>query len=334
MSFSTKVKEEIAKHSSHSRHCQIAELLALLLATGEVIFDDGQVRLIMRPENPLIGDKICRLIDQLFEKKIEYVRHPKYIEIQDDSMVEKVLQMVKLSDYVDYMEEDWLDDDELSEIDEDEIVYVSSHGVSLQNCHFPKQVVQKDCCKKAFVRGIFLAAGSVNDPQKAYHFEIVVHNREMAQSVQEVIKSFSLDAKIVKRKKYYVVYLKEGSMIVDILNVMEAYVGLMDMENVRILKDMRNDINRRVNCETANIKKTVNAARRQIEDIEYIERTKGLRYLNDSLRSLAEIRLEEPDANLAELGQMLNPPVSKSGVNHRLRKISSIANALREDNQI
>ncbi len=334
MSFSTKVKEEIAKHSSHSRHCQIAELLALLLATGEVIFDDGQVRLIMRPENPLIGDKICRLIDQLFEKKIEYVRYPKCIEIQDDSMVEKVLQMVKLSDYVDYMEEDWLDDDELSGIDEDEIVYVSSHGVSLQNCHFPKQVVQKDCCKKAFVRGIFLAAGSVNDPQKAYHFEIVVHNREMAQSVQEVIKSFSLDAKIVKRKKYYVVYLKEGSMIVDILNVMEAYVGLMDMENVRILKDMRNDINRRVNCETANIKKTVNAARRQIEDIEYIERTKGLRYLNDSLRSLAEIRLEEPDANLAELGQMLNPPVSKSGVNHRLRKISSIANALREDNRI
>lgn len=204
----------------------------------------------------------------------------------------------------------------------------------MQNCHFPKQVVQKDCCKKAFIRGMFLATGSVNDPQKAYHFEIVVHNKELAQAVQEVIRGFGLDAKIVKRKKYYVVYLKEGSMIVDILNMMEAYVSLMDMENVRILKDMRNDINRRVNCETANIKKTVNAARRQIEDIEYIERTKGLRYLNDSLRALAEIRLEEPDANLSELGQMLNPPVSKSGVNHRLRKISSIANTLREDNQI
>ena len=120
-------------------------------------------------------------------------------------------------------------------------------------------------------------------------------------------------------------------MIVDILNVMEAYVSLMDMENVRILKDMRNDINRRVNCETANIKKTVNAARRQIEDIEYIEKTKGLKYLNDSLRQLAELRLEEPDANLAELGEMLNPPVSKSGVNHRLRKISSIAKGLREE---
>lgn len=334
MSFSTKVKEEIAKHGNHSRHCQIAELLALLLATGEVVFDEGCVRLVMRPENALIGDKICQLIEQLFDQEIQYDRHSKYIEIQNGRMVEKVLQMVKLSDYVDYMEEDWLDEDELSGIDEDEIVYVSSRGVSLQNCHFPKQVVQKDCCKKAFIRGMFLATGSVNDPQKAYHFEIVVHNKELAQAVQEVIRGFGLDAKIVKRKKYYVVYLKEGSMIVDILNMMEAYVSLMDMENVRILKDMRNDINRRVNCETANIKKTVNAARRQIEDIEYIERTKGLRYLNDSLRALAEIRLEEPDANLSELGQMLNPPVSKSGVNHRLRKISSIANTLREDNQI
>ena len=334
MSFATKVKKEIAKHDIHSRHCQIAELLALLLATGEVLFDSGGVRLIMRPENTLIGDKICLLMDELFDHQIQYDRHSKYIDIQDDKMVERVLQMVKLSDYVDYMEEDWLDEEELSGIDEDEIVYVSSRGVSLQNCHFPRQVVQKDCCKKAFVRGMFLATGSVNDPQKAYHFEIVVHNKDMAQAVQEVIRSFSLDAKIVKRKKYYVVYLKEGSMIVDILNVMEAYVSLMDMENVRILKDMRNDINRRVNCETANIKKTVNAARRQIEDIEYIERTKGLRYLNDSLRTLAEVRLEEPDANLTELGQMLNPPVSKSGVNHRLRKISSIANALREDNQI
>ena len=245
-----------------------------------------------------------------------------------------LLQTLKLSDYVDYLEEDWLDEEELQDLDEDTTMYVSSRGVSLQNCRFPKQVIQKDCCKKAFIRGMFLAAGSVNDPNKAYHFEIVVHNKEMAEIVRDVINSFSLDAKIVKRKKYYVVYLKEGSMIVDILNVMEAYVSLMDMENVRIIKDMRNDINRRVNCETANIKKTVNAARRQIEDIEYIERTKGLKYLNDSLRKLAELRLEEPDANLAELGEMLNPPVSKSGVNHRLRKISSIANGLRESNPL
>ena len=237
---------------------------------------------------------------------------------------------LKLSDYIDFMEEDWLDEDELLDnlIDND-ILYVSSHGISLQNCHFPKQVIYKDCCKKAFIRGFFVAAGSVNDPNKAYHFEIVARTKEMAEVIRNVIIGFSLDAKIVKRKKYYVVYLKEGSMIVDMLNIMEAYVSLMDMENVRILKDMRNDINRRVNCETANIKKTVSAAMRVISDIEYIEKTKGLKSLSPALRQVAEIRMSEPDADLALLGTMLNPPISKSGVNHRLRKISRIAEEIR-----
>lgn len=332
MSFSTKVKEEIGKHLSRSRHCQIAELLALVLATGEVSFQEGQLELILHPENELIQKKICLLIDVLFDKQIIYEIHEKYIVISDRDMADKVLQTTKLFDYVDFLEEDWLDEEELSQIEEDEITYVSTHSISLQNCQFPKQVIQKNCCKKAFLRGIFLAAGSVSDPSKAYHFEIVVRNKDMAIRVQEVINSFSLDAKITKRKKYYIVYLKEGAMIVDMLKVMEASVNLMDMENVLILKGMRNDINRRVNCETANIKKTVNAARRQIDDIEYIEKTKGLRYLNPSLQEVARLRLEEPDANLNELGEMLNPPVSKSGVNHRLRKISEIAKNLRENN--
>lgn len=334
MSFSTKVKEEIGRHLSRSRHCQIAELLALVLATGEVEIADGGVRLILKPENEMVGDKLSLLLDVLFDKRISVCRHSKYTEITDQSMVDELLQTVKLSDYVDYLEEDWLDEEELAQIEEDSILYVSMHGVSLQNCRFPWQVIQKACCKKAFIRGLFLASGSINDPSKAYHFEIVVRNRDMAEAVKEIMGSFDIEAKIVKRKKNYVVYLKEGSMIVDVLNIMEAHVSLMDMENIRILKEMRNGINRQVNCETANIKKTVNAARRQIQDIEYIERVKGLKYLNDSLRELAELRMEKPDANLSELGQMLNPPVSKSGVNHRLRKISSIADALREDNEI
>ena len=334
MSFSAKVKEEISRHNSSGRHCQIAELLALVLAVGEVELQSDQVKLILKLENELVGDKITRLLYQLFGDEITCDRFSKYIEVCDPQMLDRLLQTIKLSDYVDFLEDDWLDEEELQGIDDEEIVYVTSRGVSLQNCQFPSQVIQKDCCKKAFIKGLFLTTGSVNDPNKAYHYEIVVHNHELAQVVQSVILHFSMDAKIVKRKKYYVVYLKEGSMIVDVLNVMEAYVSLMDMENVRILKDMRNDINRRVNCETANIKKTVTAARRQIEDIEYIEKSKGLRYLNDSLRILAELRLEEPDANLSELGEMLDPPVSKSGVNHRLRKISTSAKALRENSPI
>ncbi|MCR5702026.1 MAG: DNA-binding protein WhiA [Lachnospiraceae bacterium] len=331
MSFSTKVKEEIEKHSTVARHCQIAELLALTLASGEVMFSSGNIYLRLFPENKLAYNKICRLTDILFNKEITYDTDGKNIVISDPDTCRRFLTTVKLADAVDEMAQDWLDDDELEEnLVDNEILYVSTHGISLENCRFPRQVILKDCCKKAFLRGLFLNNGSVNDPNKAYHFEIVLRNKDMAGVVKEIITGFSLEAKIVKRKKYYVVYLKEGSMIVDMLNIMEAYVSLMDMENIRILKDMRNNINRQVNCETANIKKTVGAARRQIEDIQYIEKTKGLKYLNDSLREIAELRLEQPDADLALLGTMLEPPISKSGVNHRLRKIGKIAEELRQ----
>ncbi|MBO5281608.1 MAG: DNA-binding protein WhiA, partial [Lachnospiraceae bacterium] len=133
----------------------------------------------------------------------------------------------------------------------------------------------------------------------------------------------------VLRKKYYVVYIKEGEGIVDLLNVMGAHVSLMNLENLRILKEMRNSINRRVNCETANITKTVNAAGRQIEDILYLREHYGLKKLSPGLREMAEVRLEYPDAPLKELGEYLDPPVGKSGVNHRLRKLSELAEQLR-----
>ena len=139
-----------------------------------------------------------------------------------------------------------------------------------------------------------------------------------------------MDAKIVTRKKYYVVYLKEGAQIVHLLNIMEAHVALMNLENVRILKEMRNSVNRKVNCETANISKTVNAAVQQLQDIAYIREKAGLDSLPEHLREIALLRLEYPEAPLKELGTYLDPPVGKSGVNHRLRKISEIAEGLRK----
>mgnify|MGYP000733202788 FL=1 len=133
------------------------------------------------------------------------------------------------------------------------------------------------------------------------------------------------------RKKYYVVYIKEGSQIVDILNVMEAPVSLMELENIRIVKEMRGSVNRQVNCETANINKTVSAAVKQLADITYIRDTVGLDYLPELLSEVAQVRLEMPDATLKELGENLSHPVGKSGVNHRLRKISAVAESLREE---
>lgn len=190
-------------------------------------------------------------------------------------------------------------------------------------------LVERSCCKQAFMRGAFLACGSLTDPNKGYHLELVCENEQGAELIMYIMGELQLSPKRVTRKKYEVVYLKDGSMIVDFLNIIGAHNALMDMENVRILKDMRNSVNRRVNCETANINKTVSAAVKQIEDIRYIEEKKGLKYLPEGLRKVAELRVDEPEMSLREIGEMLNPPVGKSGVNHRLRKISEIANELR-----
>lgn len=170
----------------------------------------------------------------------------------------------------------------------------------------------------------------MSDPDKSYHFEIVCGTLKQAEYLKNMINSFEMDAKIVKRKKSYVVYLKEGSQIVDILNIMEAHVALLELENVRIMKEMRNTVNRKVNCETANINKTVSASVRQMEDIIYIRDNIGFDKLPDGLKDVALTRLTYPDATLKELGGLLENPIGKSGVNHRLRKLSEIAEKLRE----
>ncbi len=194
-------------------------------------------------------------------------------------------------------------------------------------------VVQQVCCRRSFLRGAFLATGSISDPEKSYHFEIVCATMAKAEQLRAIMATFDIEAKIIRRKRYFVVYIKEGSQIVDILNVMEAHVALMNLENVRILKEMRNSVNRRVKCETANINKPASAAVKQVEDITYIRDTVGFGKLAEGLEEIALKRLEHPEATLKELGLMLNPPVGKSGVNHRLRKLGSIAEAIREEKQ-
>lgn len=203
--------------------------------------------------------------------------------------------------------------------------------ISVEADHFAVNpiLIERSCCKQAFVRGAFLAAGSVTDPKKSYHFEIVCIDEAHANLILQSIESFGLHPKMIERKKYYVVYIKDGSEIVDILNVMGAHISLMDMENVRILKDISNRVNRRNNCDTSNIKKTVNAAQKSVKDILFIEETKGIHYLPSHLQEIATIRVEQPDMSLQELGECLDPPLGKSGVNHRLRKISEIADELR-----
>lgn len=294
MSFSGDVKRELGKQYSKGRHCQLAELAAILEMVGKV--QEKPCILEITSDNMVVLEKYAVLMRQLFEVDIT--------KPLEGNIVEKILTTLK------FFKEDGL-------------------ALPLDEQRVDGLLVQNVCCKRAFIRGAFLASGSMSDPNKSYHFEIVCRTMEQAEQLQQLMNGFETDAKIVERKGHYVVYLKEGSQIVDMLNVMEAYVSLMNLENVRILKEMRNSVNRKVNCETANISKTVNAAVKQLEDIELIRSKLGLDQLPQNLREMALIRLEYPEAALKELGNYLTPPVGKSGVNHRLRKLAEIAENLR-----
>ena len=182
---------------------------------------------------------------------------------------------------------------------------------------------------KGLIRDAFLRSGSISDPEKFYHLEIVFISNEEAKCIQKMLEDFGLDAKIVERKGHYVVYLKEGAQIADMLRIMEAPLALMEFENIRIVKEMRNSINRQVNCEAANLGKTISAAVKQVEDIRYICSKVGLDNIPESLAETAKIRLEYPEATLKELGELMDPPLGKSGVNHRLKKLSELAEDLR-----
>lgn len=316
MSFSSRVKEELSYQTGSAMHCRIAEIAAILSMCGQIFQgEDGKVSIKIQTENLAVARKYFTLLKKTYNIDVDICirnhihtgKSRTYIlDVADDYAARKILNSVK------FMNGD-------GEIEED---YAIVHLM----------ILRKACCKRAFLRGAFLCAGSISEPEKTYHFEIVCMTPERARQICDMMKTFNIDGKCITRKKYHVVYIKEASQIVDMLNVMEAHVSLMELENIRILKEMRNSVNRRVNCETANISKTVSAAVKQIEDITYIRDTVGFSELTDGLKEIAELRLQYPEASLVELGKLLSTPVGKSGVNHRLRKLSVLADELRSGN--
>ncbi len=311
MSFSSKVKEELARHIGNARHCRIAEISAIINLNGQIEYNEasGSYGIKVHTENPTVARKYFTLLKKTFNINVEVVMRRSH-------------HLKKKRVYNVYV------------FGKNEVTKI------LQACHLIKDgkvrheidslIVGTTCCKRSYIRGAFLATGSMSDPEKTYHLEIVDLREEHSRQLMDLINYFDMDAKTVLRKKYQVVYLKEGKQIVEFLNVIEAHVSLMELENLRILKEMRNNVNRIVNCETANLNKTVSAAVRQIRDIEYIRDTIGLEALPEHLEELAHLRLDNSDASLKELGELLSPTVGKSGVNHRLRKISRFAESLRD----
>ena len=292
MSFSGTVKEELAENTASARHCQLAEFAAIIEFCGVIgKTKEGKDVIGISSENPSVVKKCFTLLKKTFNIVSS-------VDLENEESVWNIIQGLKLMDKGTF------------------------RGL---NVPASPMLLKNSCCKRAFLRGAYLCVGSMSDPNKGYHLELVCETEEQAVQIVGLLADFDIEAKTIIRKKYHIVYLKESSAIVDFLNVIEAHVAMMEFENLRILKDVRNTVNRRVNCETANISKTVNAAAKQIEEIEKIRDTYGFKNLPPNLREMAEVRLEHPDATLSELGEYLSPKVGKSGVNHRLRRLSEIA---------
>ncbi|MDD4843647.1 MAG: DNA-binding protein WhiA [Anaerotignum sp.] len=313
MSFSSKVRQEIDEHFGNGRHCRIAELSAFINICGNIAFYKDFFCLKIQTENYLVAKKCFTLLKNTFNINSE-------ITIKSGGKKRRAKVYVLLLK----------DSDQVERLLRATGILLTKDGIPvIQNKMYPT-VVSSICCRRAYIRGAFIAVGSVNNPEKNYHLEFVMPSAELAAQLRDLVNTFDLDSKVVERKDHFIVYLKEGEQIVDLFNIMGAHIALMDLENVRIVKEMRNDINRKVNCETANINKVVLAAVNQLEDITYIQQTIGLDKLPKQLQEMARLRLEYPDTSLKELGTYLAEPVGKSGVNHRLRKISNLAETLRE----
>lgn len=310
MSFSAVTKNELARLISDRSCCRLAELAALIKMNGSIqISGRQQVGLNITTENAAVARKIFSLVKNLFGLQTEVLVRRK------TRLRKNIVFLVRV-----------LPQQGIGEI-------LLKPGVvdgtgNLKNVA-PQDLVCRECCRKAYLRGAFLGGGSVNNPGSTYHLEIITGNEKFARFIGRLMRKFRLNAKISRRKSWHVVYLKESEQIVAFLNIIGAHSALLDYENARIYKDMRNQVNRLVNCETANLNKTVNASLRQIESIETIKDTLGLEHLPESLREISELRIKHPDSSLKELGDMVSPPLGKSGVNHRLRRIEEIAEKIR-----
>jgi DNA-binding protein WhiA len=305
MSFSSEVNNEIARAFGETSCCHAAELAALIRMGGTmVIGGNTNLGINFSTENAAVARKAVSLIKNGFNLKTEV-------------MVTRGLRLKKNNTYHVRVAPNAMVSDFFRSLD-----IMGENGLNVAS---GSQIIKKTCCRRAYLRGAFLGGGSVNKPTRAYHLEMVAANQDFAKMLAKFMKGFKLPVRLTERKGAHIVYLKEGDAITSFLQIIGAHNALMAFENVRIVKDMRSQVNRIVNCETANLEKTAKASARQTEFIKHIEQNLGFNKLSPELKEVALARLKNPEATLLELAEMLNGKVSKSGINHRLRKLSDIA---------
>lgn len=301
MSYSSDVKNELARLEGQKPCCEKAELLGVLRLSGALVLRGKNIGIHFSTENAALARRVLQVLKSNYPVQTEVVitrsrrlkKNNRYqVEVIPDSNVAKALQELQ--------------------------ILPSGEDERLN-------LLRKACCRKAFLRGVFMAGGSVSRPAGDYHLEIVTENEELARLIVKIMHGFSLSAKMTDRKNNYIVYLKDGDHITDFLSLIGAHQALLEFENVRIVKDMRNQVNRRVNCETANLNKVIRASVLQVACIRYLQEHGRYDLLPEKLKEAAELRLRYPDISLNELVEYTEGTVGKSGLNHRLKKIRQIA---------
>lgn len=314
MSFSITVKNELARVFPGNKGEQLAELSALLRTTGAIrIVGLSKLAFSVSTENPAVARKIFLLIKKCFDINVE-------IQVNEGSGKKKNKTY----------ELNVLNEQGANKIlEEIGIIKMAKDGLHfLENV--PQKLISEQDFKKAYIRGAFLGCGSMNNPQKLYHMEFTTTDMDFCKRLSKIIASYNIRAKILTRKNMHVIYIKDSEQISDILVLMGAHEAMLYMQNIKVQKEVINHVNRKVNCDTANIERTVKTAQRQIECIQYIKEQKGLSYLPKNLQEIAKLRLKYYDMSLIELGKKMKKPLGKSGVNHRLKKIEEIAAELKE----
>ena len=312
MSFSSETKNEITRYKENNKDIELAELSAIVQMAGSI-----QIAGLKK-----INIKITTELNSIARRVFKFLKRE--FNINTTIAVNKNQMLKRNNSYVLMVKSEHGAEELLKKLG----ILENRDGFFPTN-RVPSEIFDDEELKRGYIRGAFLGGGSVSDPERNYHLEFVANNEEYAESLKELINSLGLNSKIVARKNSYVVYLKESEQISDLLSMIGGYQALLSLQNTKIMKQMRNNVNRIVNCETANLSKTVNAAVRQVESINLIQNRIGISSLPESLQEIAILRIENEDMSLKELGEMLNPPISKSGVNHRLKKIEQIANDLK-----
>lgn len=316
MTFSANTKNELSRNKPERKCCMLAEIAGFIRMCGSIkLSGGGKLNIKLTTENPAVARHYKRLIKDYFGAKTDLIiaqttilkkSHLYELTIDSGMNAEQILRETG--------------------------ILMVREGCNYINDGIFSDIIKTKCCRKAYLRGVFLGAGTISDPERGYHLEIVCNSEILSNDVKKLVNSFGLHSKIVSRKKSQIVYIKEAEQIIDFLNILGAHGQLLDFHNIRIVKEMRNKTNRISNCDNANLDKTVNASAKQLENIELIDKTRGITSLPDKLYEVAKLRLENPEASLIELAEMIDPPIGKSGINHRLKKIEEIAGKIRLTN--